>query len=132
MLLCKTAFELFPFKRQRDIVLDGAPIQQPRLLKNKSDPITADRDCSRRMIVEFRDEVEDRRFSATRRPQDRCERTVLRFEVYILQNAQLFATWEDKFFRVVCQRYRAHCSAGTSVRHRVRRCSIGLNSRSSI
>src|SRR6476646_2542674 len=84
------------------------------------------------MIIELRNQVQNCRFAATGRAQDRCERAIGCVKADVLEDAEPLTARKRKFFGDICECYCAHFSAGTPVRHRVRRCSMGLKSRYSM
>src|SRR6266403_1927468 len=84
------------------------------------------------MAIQFGNEIEDRGFSATRRPEQGAEHPPRNLERNVLQDAQPFAVRLQILLADFLQGDHALRGIGTSLRHFVSRFSTGLNSKYSM
>src|SRR5688572_22340653 len=58
--------EVLLLQWETDVICNRAPVQQSRLLEHKADAITVGGNLAGRLPIETRDEIQDRRFTASR------------------------------------------------------------------
>src|SRR5438552_15634580 len=84
----------FGLERKFHIFSNGSPIQQPRLLEYKSNfRFSLNQNISRSVLIQSCDEIEDRRFAASRRSKNGIERSIRDCKADPVEHAQERAAW---------------------------------------
>jgi hypothetical protein len=90
----RDSIERLSLEWKNDILSDSSPIEEPRLLKDKSHSAAIDRDFSRRMFIESCDQIQDRRFPAPGWAQNRRKGVIWDLEGNIFKDRQAPAACE--------------------------------------